>query len=338
MQVPSSELSQNPGSGSSVFVKASELVTPGNHKESSTVPTSANHLKSFVFVPASKLLNSNSSISNVHASSKDSSVFVPTSKLLSSDPAVSRSISACSSKSSSVFVPTSKVLSNDSTIHTGACSSKNKSVFVAASKLLSSGLQTGSGTANSLSSSRLPLSKAPLQPHSGGEIALEKNGMQEKSAVVDDKEKGSNCPGVVGDDALQSAVVNDKHFGIDKRTKVTLGTTLSSQCMQVSHCSEQKDGFHGPEPKKGASGSSCSHGCPVTSELPQQDTKSVIDGHKPLRSEAVVPLSESRQPSKDRLCVSVPPGRDMRSSRGPQNRKVKEFAKPTARITNFFEK
>ena len=200
MQVPSSELSQNPGSGSSVFVKASELVTPGNHKESSTVPTSANHLKSFVFVPASKLLNSNSSVSNAHASSKDSSVFVPTSKLLSSDPAVSRSISACSSKSSSVFVPTSKVLSNNSTIHTGTCSSKNRSVSVqteAASKLLSSGLQTGSGTGNnSLSSSRLPPSKAPPQPHSSREIALEKNGMQEKSAVVDDKEKGSNCPGV----------------------------------------------------------------------------------------------------------------------------------------------
>ena len=312
MQVPRSELSQNPGSGSSVFVRASELVTPGNHKESFTVPTSANHLKSSVFVPASKLLNSDS---NTHAgtcSSTDSSVFLPASKLLNSDSTVSRNISACSSKNSSVFVP--------------------------ASKLLSSGLQTGNGTGNSLSSSRLPPSKDPPQPHSSGEIALEKNGMQEKFAVVDDRQKGSNCPGVVGDDALQSAVVNDKHFGIDKRMKVTLGTTLSSQCVQVSHCSKQRDGFHGPEPEKGASGAPCSHGCRVTSELPQQDTKSVIDGHKPLCSEAVVPLSESRQPPKDRPCVSVPPGRDTRSSRGPQNRKMKEFAKPTARITNFFEK
>ena len=245
MQVPSSEPSQNPDSGSSVFVRASELVTPGNHKESSTV---SNHLKGFAFVPASKLLNSDS-----------------------------KNIGACSSKDTSIFVPASKLLSSDSTVsrNIGAGSSKNTSFFVPASKLL------------------------------------------------------------VRDDTLCSAVVNDKHFGIEKRAKVTMETTLSSR---VFHCSEQKDGFHKPELEKGPSGHSCSPGCPGASRLPPQDAESVIDGHKLLCSEPVVSLSEPRKPQEDRVCVSVPPGRDVRSSRGPQNRKKKEFAKPAARITNFFEK
>ena len=245
MQVPSSEPSQNPDSGRSVFVRASELVTPGNHKESSTV---SNHLRSFAFVPASKLLNSDSR--NIGAgSSKNSSIFVPASKLLSSDSTVSRNIGAGSSKNTSFFVPASKLL--------------------------------------------------------------------------------------VRDDTLCSAVVNDKHFGIEKRAKVTMETTLSSR---VFHCSEQKDGFHKPELEKGPSGHSCSPGCPGASRLPPQDAESVIDGHKLLCSEPVVSLSEPRKPQEDRVCVSVPPGRDVRSSRGPQNRKKKEFAKPAARITNFFEK
>ena len=273
MQVPSSEPSQNPDSGSSVFVRASELVTPGNHKESSTV---SNHLKGFAFVPASKLLNSDSK--NIGAcSSKDTSIFVPASKLLSSDSTVSRNIGTGSSKDSSIFVPASKLLSSDSTVsrNIGAGSSKNTSFFVPASKLL------------------------------------------------------------VRDDTLCSAVVNDKHFGIEKRAKVTMETTLSSR---VFHCSEQKDGFHKPELEKGPSGHSCSPGCPGASRLPPQDAESVIDGHKLLCSEPVVSLSEPRKPQEDRVCVSVPPGRDVRSSRGPQNRKKKEFAKPAARITNFFEK
>ena len=297
MQVPSSEPSQNPNSGSSVFVRASELVTPGNHKESSTV---SNHLKSFAFVPASKLLNSDSRNIGV-GSSKNSSIFVPASKLLSSDSTVSRNI--------------------------GAGSSKNTSAFVPASKLLSSDIQTGNDTSNSSS----PL---PPPPQRTAEIALEKIGMQERSAIVNDQQKGSNCPGLVRDDTLCSAVVNDEHFGTDKRAKVTVETTLSSQ---VSDCSEQKDSFFKPELEKGASGYSCSRGCPGTSRLPPQDTESVIDGHKLLCSEPVVSLSEPRKPHEDRVCVRVPPGRE-RSSRGPQNRKMKEFAKPAARITNFFVK
>ena len=330
MQVPSSEPSQNPDSGRSVFVRASELVTPGNHKESSTV---SNHLRSFAFVPASKLLNSDSR--NIGAgSSKNSSIFVPASELLSSDSTVSRNIGAGSSKNSSIFVPASKLLSSDSTVsrNIGAGSSKNTSVFVPASKLLSSDIQTGNDTSNS--SSLLPPSQAPPQPQRTAEIALEKIGVQEKSAVVNDQQKGSNCPGLVRDDTLCSAVVNDEHFGIEKRAKVTVETTLSSQ---VSDCSEQKDSFHKPELEKGASGLSCSRGCPGTSRLPPQDTESVIDGHKLLCSEPVVSLSEPRKPREDRVCVRVPPGRE-RSSRGPQNRKMKEFAKPAARITNFFVK